>query len=807
MDDLGELDPPYSPLSPRIVIFDALLADLETTASHISKHPVLPSDPLLLGPQASPPDSDPVLTPHSNGTPQDLAEMRPPPPAYTPQQTVSSAMKSGTQSRTGDPERLYSTVCKPKSPKSKDPPPFTSASVLGGGLTELDHLLQELNATQFNITDEILAQFPSSKTDEGEKLKEFQAAAGGPNKHREEPGRDKTAPPTANSSSTQMVKPTATSATLELDKLMASLSDFKVQSNPSVSLPLPSVPLSPSPSTSIPIPGSISPFSPLRPSLSLSLSEAGGGGVVVWGGPVCRPAAIRPSQSPDTDPGRPLLFTMGQCSPAEGFGAFRKVNRQKVGLGYVEVRREETRLSASTTQASRGEGERAVHRGAVGELLSVLGASLCDPGLLPPRQESRVVWDPLEQQTRAPQNLTPTLTHSPSPSPSLSPSPSPSHYPSLSPTRLGLSFPSHKTPPTNYKPHPQTTTAPPTFTQALPSSGQAPPMSFQPNPACTEPVHTLTPPTHTEVPPSPLRQAPPPALSFSDVGCQVDLCDAPWDWQCKPTPPAAQPVVTSSRPSAPTPQTSGSLDIMLGLLQSDLSRQGIATTAKGTCAACQKPIVSQVVTALGQTWHTEHFVCSHCQKEIGGSNFFEKDGAPYCESDYFSLFSPRCKMVTALDRNWHPEHFCCVKCGRPFGEEGFHERDGRQYCQQDFFSMFASRCHGCSKPIQENYISALNMLWHPECFVCRECYTPFVNGSFFEHEGQPLCETHYHRCRGSLCSSCERPITGRCITAMGTKFHPEHFVCAFCLKQLNKGTFKEQGDKPYCHSCFIKLFG
>uniref|UniRef100_A0A673J7U7 LIM zinc-binding domain-containing protein n=1 Tax=Sinocyclocheilus rhinocerous TaxID=307959 RepID=A0A673J7U7_9TELE len=38
------------------------------------------------------------------------------------------------------------------------------------------------------------------------------------------------------------------------------------------------------------------------------------------------------------------------------------------------------------------------------------------------------------------------------------------------------------------------------------------------------------------------------------------------------------------------------------------------------------------------------------------------------------------------------------------------------------------------------------------------------------------------------------------------KFHPEHFVCAFCLKQLNKGTFKEQNEKPYCQGCFIKLF-
>jgi len=27
------------------------------------------------------------------------------------------------------------------------------------------------------------------------------------------------------------------------------------------------------------------------------------------------------------------------------------------------------------------------------------------------------------------------------------------------------------------------------------------------------------------------------------------------------------------------------------------------------------------------------------------------------------------------------------------------------------------------------------------------------------------------------------------------------------VKQLNKGTFKEQNDKPYCHCCFEKLFG
>ncbi|XP_069044409.1 transforming growth factor beta-1-induced transcript 1 protein-like isoform X2 [Lepisosteus oculatus] len=495
MDDLGQPDPTYSPLSPRVVVFDALLADLEGSTSPLSRRPVLLTDP--------PGPPDPAEAPLQPPTvSRDSPQPCPPPPAYTPQQTVSSAMK--TSSGPGpEPDRLYSTVCKPRSPRSPDPPAFSSSSVLGGGLSELDHLLQELNATQFNITDEILAQFPSSKRDEtGEKLKEFQSGV----------ARDKTAPPSNTSSS---VKPSATSATLELDKLMASLSDFKVQNTP--------------------------------------------------------------------------------------------------------------------------------------------------------------------------------------------------------------------------------------------------------------------------------------------------------------PPPVTQPVLTSSRQAAPPPQNpSGSLDSMLGLLQSDLSRQGITTTAKGTCSACQKPIVGQVVTALGQAWHPDHFVCSECQAELGSSTFFEKDGKPYCEKDYFSRFSPHCaqcsksilhKMVTALDRNWHPECFCCVQCGRSFGEEGFHERDGRPYCQEDFLSLFASRCQACARPILDNYISALSALWHPECFVCRECYTPFVNGSFFEHEGQPLCEAHYHRSRGSVCQACQEPIRGRCVTAMGAKFHPQHLVCAFCLKALSKGSFKEQDNKPYCQGCFIKLFG
>lgn len=79
------------------------------------------------------------------------------------------------------------------------------------------------------------------------------------------------------------------------------------------------------------------------------------------------------------------------------------------------------------------------------------------------------------------------------------------------------------------------------------------------------------------------------------------------------------------------------------------------------------------------------------------------------------------KCVTALEKTWHTEHFFCAQCGQQFGEDGFHERDGKPYCRADYFDMFAPKCGGCNKPIMENYISALNTQWHPDCFVCKVC--------------------------------------------------------------------------------------
>ncbi|XP_007068499.2 leupaxin [Chelonia mydas] len=267
--------------------------------------------------------------------------------------------------------------------------------------------------------------------------------------------------------------------------------------------------------------------------------------------------------------------------------------------------------------------------------------------------------------------------------------------------------------------------------------------------------------------------------------------------------------------SAVGPSPGSTLESMLGDLTQELQDLGITAVPKGNCASCRKPIAGKMITALGKTWHPEHFTCTQCGQEMGSSAFYERGGLAYCQEDYHQLFSPRCaycagpileKVLTAMDKTWHPEHFFCAHCGKVFSNDGFHEKNGKPYCQKDFLAMFSPKCRACERPVMDNYLSALQGVWHPECFVCGDCFSSFTTGSFFELDGRPYCELHFHQRQGSVCHGCGKPITGRCISAMGHRFHPEHFICAFCLSQLQKGTFRDHGDKAYCHACYGKLF-
>nr|XP_057927248.1 mucin-5AC-like isoform X2 [Doryrhamphus excisus] len=248
---------------------DALLADLESTTSHISKRPVfLPDETPYSIPTSGhyyqdvsvpPPVPPPPTTEALNGSLQDHKDS-----CHSSQQSLGSGQKnSWSRDSSSSPnshieeDHVYSF---PNKQKSSDSSTAAMTSALGSNLSELDRLLLELNAVQqsspsFPTTEERAPPLPSTSITHYENGNAPEIRVSPP--PQEEPNRNGTKPDEArstveslldelegsvpstspsprhsdlDSSSQQQARISASCATRELDELMASLSDFKPSS-------------------------------------------------------------------------------------------------------------------------------------------------------------------------------------------------------------------------------------------------------------------------------------------------------------------------------------------------------------------------------------------------------------------------------------------------------------------------------------------------------------------------------------------------------------------------------------------------
>jgi paxillin len=258
------------------------------------------------------------------------------------------------------------------------------------------------------------------------------------------------------------------------------------------------------------------------------------------------------------------------------------------------------------------------------------------------------------------------------------------------------------------------------------------------------------------------------------------------------------------------------LDLMLKGLSNQMMNIDDATpAARGVCNYCRKPILGEVIQAMNKAFHPEHFICNNCQEPLGTRNFYEQEGHPHCENCYQSLFCARCahcnkpvldRCITAMGKKWHLDHFICGKCNAPFPDGMFFEKEGRPWCKNCYSTNFSYRCAACDQGIMGDVVNALGRHWHPEHFVCAFCQMPFEGGTFFAKEGRPYCRQHYNMQTGSACGGCGMAITGRVVEGMGRKWHPEHFVCAFCNTPLTGGGYQQHEGRPYCRNCSSRMF-
>ncbi|KAH3767171.1 focal contact protein paxillin [Pelomyxa schiedti] len=297
----------------------------------------------------------------------------------------------------------------------------------------------------------------------------------------------------------------------------------------------------------------------------------------------------------------------------------------------------------------------------------------------------------------------------------------------------------------------------------------------------------------------------------------------------QPTPTNKAPAVSPSdpledllcqlKPSAPKktqpPAKEDDLEDLLTKLNGQPFVLDSDSPSRGTCFFCNGPIMGEIIQALSKTYHPEHFRCGSCNTPLGTATFYEHEGKPNCEKCYTTLLCPRCahcdqpildKCITALGKKWHINHFVCAVCNNPFPNGTFYEKDGKPFCENDYAITYAAKCAGCNKAITGDCLNALGQKWHPDHFVCNYCHRPFPGGAFYEYQSKAYCEPHYYQMTGYVCSGCGKPVTGRVLTALDKKWHPEHFMCAFCMAPLAGGLFKEEKGKAYCGGCYQKLF-
>lgn len=119
----------------------------------------------------------------------------------------------------------------------------------------------------------------------------------------------------------------------------------------------------------------------------------------------------------------------------------------------------------------------------------------------------------------------------------------------------------------------------------------------------------------------------------------------------------------------------------------------------------------------------------------------------------------------------------------------------------------SSTCFACDKPITGQVLSALGKKYHPEHFTCAKCNEPIKDSKFQQHEGLPYCDDDYTKMFLKKCFACKQPIRNKIIRALGVEWHEEHFICTICQTNLCGTSFMEKNGIPYCKKDFYEKFG
>ncbi|TNN64279.1 Actin-binding LIM protein 3 [Liparis tanakae] len=156
-------------------------------------------------------------------------------------------------------------------------------------------------------------------------------------------------------------------------------------------------------------------------------------------------------------------------------------------------------------------------------------------------------------------------------------------------------------------------------------------------------------------------------------------------------------------------------------------------------------------------------------------------------------------------------------CGCDLVHSGFFHHSGEYICTEDYQRLYGTQCDSCDQYITGEVVSALGRTYHPHCFVCSICRSPFPIGDRVTFCGKKcVCQQCSHTLKSdkpikvhgpSYCSGCGEEIKqGQSLLALERQWHVSCFKCRTCGCTLT-GEYISKDGTPYCETDYHAQFG
>ncbi|EGC37168.1 hypothetical protein DICPUDRAFT_91686 [Dictyostelium purpureum] len=160
-----------------------------------------------------------------------------------------------------------------------------------------------------------------------------------------------------------------------------------------------------------------------------------------------------------------------------------------------------------------------------------------------------------------------------------------------------------------------------------------------------------------------------------------------------------------------------------------------------TCETCDKKVYAAewVSGPESKKYHKLCLKCVHCNKQLQPGQFPEKDGKPYCKTDYDRLF-----RIAGYGHGDLSSFEPAVKTETTVIEEQPVQTYAAPEAKNNLPALHPSNCPKCGKKAYFSEMKHYNSRdWHKTCFTCFHCNKNLVSGSYSEKDGYIFCPRCY----------------------------------------------------------------